>query len=299
MGNLINNAFANEYLKKSVDNLNIEKELILKSLIISYLIMVRRSDKIDEFANYFIPIINELKLTEYGILYDYLIEYVYRENKNVNEIIDNYIINGYYFHTTHDVLAESILLNNPKPWGEQRLEEVQKIFKSRGKHDVFGLYKKDTDHTLFLASSLETSSYYGITSPSWFTHFTSGGLKKKPEYKKFGFYNRDYKICLNNVINLCKEYNLNKEEEIKVIDFFEDCYAMFGNSCSPKVILFDRKKVKRDINIPPMNKGEKEIEYLKRIIKQNCSTNALYRNKINKEDVLLVEYQKKEKEMVL
>lgn len=301
MEKLINSALDNNYLFNTIAkyNLNLDKELILKSLIIKYLIITRSSKNINNIIDYFIPKIIRIDLNRSYILFNELINYVYLvNNNNIEEIINNYIIDGYYFHATHESLAEPIINNEPKPWCENKISVIQNIFKNKGKYDVFGLYKPNNNN-LFLSSSIKTSTYYGLTSPSWFKHFVSGGFDNNKLYDRTSYYNKDYDGCLKNVIRMCDEYNLNNNEKEKVLDFFETCYGQFGSSNYPSLILLKKDSLNMKKTIPKKKNNINDLEYLKNIFNSNNSSNIIYKEKIKKEDILLIKYKRKERKKTI
>lgn len=290
MKNLIENKISNLY----IEEFSLEKNLKLKSLITMYMIMTKDID-FDELIEILIKQLehdNNFRINNEFYM-NTIIAYAINKGYKSNIIIDNYINNGYYFHSTNGAFQESIknngLIIKNKPWNLKELEEIKNIFSHHGKSDIFGLYQGEEKTPIHLSTNLLSSSYYAISSPTWFLHFVSGGMKNN-DYDKEAYRNRDYDSCLKNILNLIEEYNLTKEESNKVIEFFNKYYNILGLNTEPILLLIKRNVVKKENVRENKSINETEFDYIKRMINLYCSQNIIIKNNINSEEIEIINY---------
>ena len=291
MKELIENTVSNLY----IEEFSLEKNLKLKSLITIYLIMTRNNKNVEELIKILKEILkedNNFRINNETYL-NLIIKYALSNGYNSQTIINNYINNGYLFHSTNGAFKDSIkengLIIKNKPWNLNELETIKNIFIRHGKYDIFGLYQGEEKTPLHLASNLLSSSYYSISSPTWFLHFTSGGMKNK-DLDKEAYRNRDYDSCLNNILTLIKEYNLSQEESKIIIDFFNKYYNILATNKEPILLLIERNKIKSDRVIETKEVNETEFDYVKRIFNIYCTQNIIVRDNISKEDIEIIKY---------
>lgn len=311
MVELINRTYCNFKLNDDIKNynLNLEQEILLKNLIMLYLIMTRNEENIDELIDI---LINKIKSqenirTSVQDMFYLVVQFVFDKNQDnkdfITEVIDNYLKEGYYFHSTNGCLISHIETHgfdlSKNIWDYKEIEEIKTIFSRKGKTDIFGLFQVNKINPIFFSPSLETASYYAISSPSWFAHFTSGGMGSKENYDKEAYRNRNYISCLKNVINLCIECNLELEEKAKVLNFFDKYYVQLTGSKYPKMILIKRKYFKPVIDFPDKEPKQSDVEYFINLVNLNCLANVLVRNTIPKENILIIDYNSKERKVLL
>jgi len=299
---LVNRVFNDPYFNAAIVYLDKERVLKLKSLIITYLIMMRTDAFVFELTQYLVPIIesDEVRKSNYIHLVVEFIFNHFNEPDLVEEIVHNYIFDGYLVHSFNAAFSDSIeergLILKDKPWDLNEIEMIKGIFAKRGKKDIFGLYQGEERTPIFLAENLNSSAYYGISSPTWFLHFCTGGLYgKKDEYDKEAFRNRDYDACLTNVITLCEAYALSDDERYIVLDFFEKYYAILGTNDPPKVLLIERKKLIGEQELMPQMEHESDYDYICRTLTIFASGNRMIRKDIKPEDILIIDYKQKER----
>ena len=294
-----------ELIEKNIINLDIkdfslEKKLKLKSLIIMYLIMTRDDNNIDNLSNILIELLKKDK--NYRVnnesYINILIKFALTEGFDSKTIINNYINKGYYYHSTNGAFLKSIsntgLILKNKPWDLKELELIKNIFSKRNKKDIFGLYQGEENTPIYLASSLASSSYYAISSPTWFLHFVSGGMKNST-YDREAYRNRDYDACLKNVSNLINEYKLDNEESKIVIEFFNKYYNILGLNKEPILLLIKRDYIDKEPINTNKKSDETQFEYIKRTLNEYCSRNIMLKENINKEDIIIINYFNKKK----
>lgn len=283
----------------NVSSFSLEKELKLKSMIIAYLIMTRNNKYLDDLIAVLIAKLKDDDhfRTNGDEYFNIVLEEAYKHYSK-EEIINNYLIDGYLYHSFNGAFLASIknrgLILNNKPWDLNETEQVKKIFSSHGKKDIYGMYQGEEKTPIYLANNLISSSYYALSSPTWFLHFTTGGMQDK-ECDKETFRNRDYSGCLKNILKIMHKYHLSKEEQDVVLVFFDKYYNYLGVNKSPKVLLIKRKIINPINDLELQEKGEQDIDYLKRIFRLHLSGNLMIKHNIKKEDILIIDYLKERK----
>lgn len=267
------------------------EELTLESLLITYMIMTRKQDDIIYLSKNLTKMIrsnkDDLSINiNYPKYLDYIIDYLYNKNESLN-IIDNYLKNGYLFHTFNPGFTSDIMNNGLRSdLIDPKMDLVNKIFLSHGKKDIFGLSKTSLNQKIFLASSLKSSAYYGINSPSWFRTFIEGGFSNRG---KVSFDINNYSKALELVNLNIKKYNLTKEESLVVLDFFNYYYNLLITKEYPKIALVKRNKIS-SFKILERLPNEDDKSYLKRLIHFNTENDYIIRENINKEDITIISY---------
>ena len=267
------------------------EELTLESLLITYMIMTRKQDDIIYLSKNLTKMIrsnkDDLSINiNYPKYLDYIIDYLYNKNESLN-IIDNYLKNGYLFHTFNSGFTSDIMNNGLRSdLIDPKMDLVNKIFLSHGKKDIFGLSKTSLNQKIFLASSLKSSAYYGINSPSWFRTFIEGGFSNRG---KVSFDINNYSNALELVNLNIKKYNLTKEESLVVLDFFNYYYNLLITKEYPKIALVKRNKIS-SFKILERLPNEDDKSYLKRLIHFNTENDYIIRENINKEDITIISY---------
>ena len=267
------------------------EELTLESLLITYMIMTRKQDDIIYLSKNLTKMIrsnkDDLSINiNYTKYLDYIIDYLYNKNESLN-ILDNYLKNGYLFHTFNSGFTSDIMNNGLRSdLIDPKMDLVNKIFLSHGKKDIFGLSKTSLNQKIFLASSLKSSAYYGINSPSWFRTFIEGGFSNRG---KVSFDINNYSKALELVNLNIKKYNLTKEESLVVLDFFNYYYNLLITKEYPKIALVKRNKIS-SFKILERLPNEDDKSYLKRLIHFNTENDYIIRENVNKEDITIISY---------
>ena len=282
------------------NNLELEKNIKLKSLIIMYLLMTRN----DKNINILIDILNKtlIKDDNYRMNSDkyseIVINFALKNGYSSKEIINNYIVDGYYFHSTNGAFYNYIntkgLILKDKPWDIKEMQKIKNIFSKYNKKDIFGLYQGEERTPIYLDTNISSSAYYSVSSPIWFLYFTSGGMNNKNSLKE-AYRKRNYDECLKNIYKVVKECDLTKEETDKVIEYFNKQYSIFGLNMEPLLLLIKRKSVNEErINETKLD-NESELEYVKRMMNLYCSQNIMLKRNIEREEIILIEYNKLKK----
>lgn len=181
---------------------------------------------------------------------------------NFNKI-NNFLEEGFLFHSFNPAFLPQInekgLIVKEKPWDLEEVEEIRKIFWNKLHKNVFGLYQGRKLTPVFFANNLLSSSYYGLSSPTFFRKF----IENNPKYFDV-FFRRDYPKAKESIENLCSV--LDSEEKKKVFSFFEKYWDFFTTPDLAYVAVSTKQKLGIAKNPPPRNPNESEIDYLLRRI---------------------------------
>lgn len=302
----LNNIFSNEKLKEIIADTEAkyqftsEEDITLKSILLSTYLLTREESSI---YYYFHLIANNISKNHEKNNFDKIIEQIIDEifKKAPNDfdlarvLIGNYILDGYYYHSFNSVFLNSIkekgLLSKEKPWDDNEIEEIKAIFSSHNIKNIFGLYQGNKDYPIFLAESLNSSGFYANSSPTWFRHFASGGMSGTTEYDKNAFYNVYYEDAKENVIKMCKKANLNSNETMRVLLFFEKYWNMLATKDLPCIALVKRTDLKDTTFVPEPLDGEIARQYCKRAIFSCTQGNHIVRKNIPPEKIIIFPYE--------
>ncbi len=258
-----------------------------------YYLMTRSEEYLEELTNILKEKLEKDEQFRYhdDDYFECVANFALQKGAKVNEIIQNYFLEGYLFHTFNGAFETSIsengLILENKPWSLTELEEIRTIFSNHGKQNIFGLYQGEQKTPIYLSETIASSAYYAVSSPSWFLHFTTGGMERN-HYDKEAFRNRDYESCLQNVEKLIKDNHLDVLEAQKVLDFFEKYYQIFKND-NPSILLVPRANFLND-EIPERNLEETDIAYLKRIKNTLASKHLTVKENISPNQILIINY---------
>lgn len=284
-----------------------EEDISLKSLLLTSFLLTENEEAPHLYLDYIVKqIIEHRGQSCYDTVVFKIIEDMMQPTSDIEtafSIIKRFILNGYCYHSFNASFFNSIFQNGlvmqEKPWDQNKMEEVRNIFIKKGIHDVFGLYKPQKITPIFFANSLKSSSFYAYSSPTWFKHFTSGGMKNRSGMDKDAFFKRDYNSAYHNIELLCKEGNLNIDETNLVFSFFQEYWDKLATFELPMVAIIKRKSLKTEekIVIAPVE-GEEITDYIKRMIRIYGDQNHIVYHDIAKEELLFFSYDlKKNKEI--
>lgn len=257
----------------------------------TYMIMTRSEKALSSLNDLlkqkikFAKTISEVQ-SSYDTYMDILLSFIegqYGEKNVTSMILKNYFENGYLYHTFHASFLDSVKENGlQSSVSDEEMDLVRKIFLSHGKKDIFGLHTGKNYHTLFLASSLKSSPYYGLNSPSFFKMFIHNEIEKKERYI--------YEDYAQNILKLCQKYHLTTKEQEVVFHFFEERYAIYHFDSYPCVALIPRKKYVKTKSIEEKKKEESTKDYLKRILRIYTENNVIIKENIPSCDLTIISY---------
>ena len=261
--------------------------------LISLLVLkqILTHDEIKEFdINVFINIIKKdadrKVVNDNNQVYKQAIQYIVNKyftktgvsNTSYYEIMNNWF-NGYLFHTLNDAFVDNInehgFILEDKPWDIEEIKRIKSIFNKA----IFGVSNAE-DNVIFFTSTLASSPYYGLTSPTFFRKFVENDPKKLNI-----FLNRDLASSNESIIELCQRFNITGEDYDYVMSFFKKYWSIFSNNRLPSLLLLKRDHV--DIEEPPT---ENMVEYVINRI-YNDSRNKMIRQDIKREDLTIFSYE--------
>lgn len=263
----------------------------------TYMIMTRSEKALSSLNDLlkqkikFAKTISEVQ-SSYDTYMDILLSFIegqYGEKNVTSMILKNYFENGYLYHTFHASFLDSVKENGlQSSVSDEEMDLVRKIFLSHGKKDIFGLHTGKNYHTLFLASSLRSSPYYGLNSPSFFKMFIHNEIEKKERYI--------YEDYAQNVLKLCQKYHLTTKEQEFVFHFFQERYVIYHSDPYPCVAFIPRKKYGKTSQIEDKKKEESAKDYLKRILRLYTENNVIIKENIPSCDLMIISYDHRKKQ---
>ncbi len=241
----INNPLIQHYFMKKRDMTYNEKELQEKnfSRMIGYCTLFKSSEGIEDYMRITDKTqqINFLKnkiASKLGVPQEEIKD---RMNEIITYAYDNFVRNGYVFHA-----GNSNSINNNMKYGlsvsesnqEQKMElmHIASIYNKYGNDNPLGwgiLDIKNNKNGWFYDGTPQSMLYYA-DSPEWFgqlcgeNHSYAWGVV--PEEYRHGYANRDYNACLLAINKLIDKNNMSEEDRKEIIDFFNKCWKLFGNT---------------------------------------------------------------------
>lgn len=246
----------------------------------------REELKLNRTPNFFKEALTFIIKQELSINYDYTI-------RILNELIQE----EYVFHSFnaafYNQINEKGLIVQEKPWNLDEIENIRNIFKQQGYQNIFGYYQGQAKTPIFFASSLVTSPYYGLSSPTFFRKF----IEHNSNFFNT-FLNRDYERALKSIHILCQ--NLSNPNKEYVLNFFNKYWNEFTNGELPYVAISTRKRLGLASNIIACYPNESlEEYYIRSLLSQsNFSVhNDITRDKFDLFSYGTLSLKKKQKEV--
>lgn len=202
-------------------------------------------------------------------------------------IYQNYIERGYCFQGLNGVYKDSTMKNGLSTKFSSRdvsdLEKIDRIFAAHGLDKVF--YSKLSETKLspyyYITDSMATAYHYSFHNPEWFSYFVASGNDMPDlEYDKTAYYRRDYDACKNNLLKLCKQYNISENDTNFIMDKFSDFWQqLVHDDTNYGAIAFVQKKLvnRNNINSNKIDLAQKNItEIVSELLKSNYKIDAQF-----------------------
>jgi hypothetical protein len=157
-------------------------------------------------------------------------------------VVDNYIINGYYFHAFNGVFEEPIkekgLVPDERLWDTKELDRISEIGNKYGVN-LLGWYGINSVGNLFLDGHTQNLFRYANASPEWFAQFVSEGFHVGIDSGgKNAFYERDYDQAKINVETACNNMGVTPDEKLEIMSLFEKYWNILaGKNSNPKLAM--------------------------------------------------------------
>lgn len=280
--------------------LTLEEEISLKSILLTTFLITRQELSVYFYFDTIIDgIIKDRGKNNFEDIINKIIDTIFQNKENdftlAKNLIYNFALDGYCFHSFNKVFLPTILekglIIKEKPWDNEAIEQIRKIFSNHNIKDVFGLYQGKDTTPIFFANSLKSSRFYAYSSPTWFRHFVSGGMKGNPNlYHKNAFFYRDYQSALENVIKLCESANVSYEEYQVILNFFNHYWGIIATNELPCVALIKRTELEKDQKMLPILEQETACDYTKRAFQYYGQGNHTVKNNIAKEKLIIFPY---------
>lgn len=223
-----NFAFCIEELKKMIYSYNDHKELVL-------------------WSNELLGELIRLKLN--------LIDKISSDNKRkiLVYLYDNYIVNGYMFHsfpsTFKELVEEKGLDANDYSYPIFYMKKLYYMFKNHKYTDMIPKYLLEQITSISITDSPAMAYYYAFRSPQYFCNLvaTSKYYKDDSEYDYEAYYRKDMEACQNNLLLLAKHLNMtDKEKETLMTAFKKQWDLLDASNALPEIAFISRKDVGKD-----------------------------------------------------
>lgn len=223
-----NFAFCIEELKKKIYSYNDHKELVM-------------------WSNELLGELIRLKLN--------LIDKISSDNKRkiLVYLYDNYIVNGYMFHsfpsTFKELVEEKGLDANDYSYPIFYMKKLYYIFKNHKYTDMIPEYLLEQITSISITDSPAMAYYYAFRSPQYFCNLvaTSKYYKDNSKYDYEAYYRKDMEACQNNLLLLAKHLNMtDKEKETLLTAFKKQWDLLDASNALPEIAFISRKDVGKD-----------------------------------------------------
>lgn len=158
------------------------------------------------------------------------------EEKIKQYFLNEYVKNGYVSHSFPEVYKNSIMENgliaDPglRSSSSNEIQEIQELFMSKGIAGPLGGYPYYGGTGIYYEHDFTKVFQHVINAPEWFNWFTSSdhskgfqGIEQSP------YILRDETACRRNILDLCSNSGLSREETEKVVKFYSETYEKFSS----------------------------------------------------------------------
>ncbi len=174
------------------------------------------------------------------------------ETKIKDYYLQEYIVNGYVFHSFPEAYRESImtqgLIANSQDRSSKldKLQEIQKIFMDKGVVAPFGGYPYYSGNGIYYEHNSTNVFFHAVCSPEWFGWFTSADhFNGFQNIEKSPYILRDEAACRRNVLDLCHNAGLSEAQTKDVMQMYAENYELYSSPIL-NVGLIPKKVVGKD-----------------------------------------------------
>ena len=175
-------------------------------------------------------------------------------DQKINDyFLQEYVVNGYVSHSFPEAYKESIMANGLVASIDERGEkpanvtEIQDMFMSRGIVTPMGGYPLYGGSGIYYEHDFLRTFMHAVDAPEWFNWFTSSDHNNvyHKDVEVSPYILRNEEACDRNIMDLCLNAELSKEETEKVLTFYKENFRKFS---SPKlnIALIPKKVVGKD-----------------------------------------------------
>lgn len=229
------------------------------------------------------------------------------ENNNQDIILkyiyDKYIINGFYFHGYSSYYSENIKKMGFDPENYQNYySEFLKLNEIFNKYGINNILAKDFfTKESYLTDSFLMGCYYSINAPMYFSNLLAKNEYSYLKYKKDAYLKDDYDGCIKNLKKLFLILNISEEDKKEILEIVKKEWDLL-HLCEKKisVLLIKREKVLNHNNINLDNIiNDKTLTFYDKVnyVMTPRNDKIVLRNKVNIEDVFLLEFSLVKKEI--
>lgn len=165
---------------------------------------------------------------------------------------ENYIQNGYCFHSIPSSLEEKIkkeglYKKEGYPLSGQMIE-VDHIFEKYGIDNIFGVEPEFQKKEYFeITDSPSMAFFHALETPMYFCYFTSYSNLEDASMDQNAYYLKSLELCSNNIELLCNKKGLTDQEKDTVMKYFKEQWNLLdASTLVPMIVFMKRKIVGRD-----------------------------------------------------
>ncbi|MDB5179087.1 MAG: hypothetical protein JWN01_1030 [Patescibacteria group bacterium] len=179
---------------------------------------------------------------------------------------DNFITQGYYFHSFNGVFEESIREHGLDPhmrlWDKKELKDISDVCERVGEVHPLGWAHLSSEGTISVGDDADNIYGYAASSPEWFAQFVADSHNMGgPGYDIKAYARRDYAAARDNMERWIHELsfrdeaaiaagaysNLSEAESERLMAFFEKHWLeLAGEKSGPKLALLERRAIGKD-----------------------------------------------------
>ena len=268
---ILHNVLENETTKNKISNVSINGEvyeynryslLIIMDFIIKYKIVIESDVYNDELLkdlemiSYTYLNHQDLVLSLNNLLIKYIskvlnitnIDNISNQKQILMYLYDEYIVNGYCFHSFPSHFKEYIEENGLDQAFDYKqlnyLKKINYIFNNHNYKNIISKKLNSKTNAIYITDSPAMAYYYAFRSPYYLAEVTSisSYYKNIPSYDKEAFYRKDYNACKTNLTNLCNHTNMTEKEKDTVLKSFNKLWENLNMSNSFPCIAFIKRK---------------------------------------------------------
>ena len=178
-----------------------------------------------------------------------------KENKKqvLKFIYDKYIVDGYCFHSFpsrfKEEVEESGLTLDVDIKEKNDLKKINHIFANHNYKNIISRDLNVSSRAIYITDSPAMAYFYAFRSPEYMAELTSLSryYKNIKNYNRNAFYEKDYVLCKENLVSLCKHLHMTVKEENTVLKTFDKRWdSLRLSEALPCIALIKRKDLAKD-----------------------------------------------------
>ena len=180
------------------------------------------------------------------------------DKKNIIETIyNNYIVDGYYFHSFPSIFIDDVKTNGLRSsnynYELESLKEIELVFEKYKTSNVFSKELENMNR-LVLTDSIFMGAFYAYNSPNFLKELALGLVDKKDKCVLNSFFMKNYKLSRKNLVHYIRKVDMFNSDSYKVISIFDKEWDLFDINNSYPVVALIKRNVFRSNYLDDINK---------------------------------------------